>query len=169
MEEDDERTFLCGYQNSPGYGSTSCLQTRKKNYCTVVRHKVEPTDTLRGIVLKYNTSMTELKRMNRLWSNESLFLKEFVDVPIYDNNSEAAESSTYNYDRSHVMKQREQPVPESVEELFKRIDLTIKTTSKNVKKLEKNMSMEWDRFENSTQQKRPRHSINAVTGYQPST
>ena len=58
MEEHDERTFLCGYQNSRGYGSTSCLQTCKKRYRTVVRHKVEPSDTLRGIVLKYNTSVS---------------------------------------------------------------------------------------------------------------
>lgn len=83
--------------------------------------------------------MSELKRMNRLWSNESLFLKEFIDVPIYSSNDGAAVVNTCPYNGSHVKKNQKEPVPESIEELFRRIDLTIKTTSKNVKKLEKKM------------------------------
>lgn len=82
--------------------------------------------------------MTEVKRMNRLWSNESLFLKDFIDVPIYDSN-ETVNNAICSRNGSHVIKDTDEPITESVEELFKRIDQSIKATTRNVKKLEKNI------------------------------
>uniref|UniRef100_A0A914RFC0 LysM domain-containing protein n=1 Tax=Parascaris equorum TaxID=6256 RepID=A0A914RFC0_PAREQ len=32
-----------------------------------------------------STQMSEIKRLNRLWSNESLYLKPYINIPIYED------------------------------------------------------------------------------------
>ncbi|VDK42319.1 unnamed protein product [Anisakis simplex] len=95
-EEHDEHTFLCGYQRARGYGSTARPQNSTHRYKSIIRHQVEPSDTLQGLVLRYNTSMTEIKRLNRLWSNESLYLMEYVNIPIYEAEPIASDSVNIN-------------------------------------------------------------------------
>ncbi|VDO94901.1 unnamed protein product [Soboliphyme baturini] len=78
---EDEKTFLCGYRKIPRYGTTAGVPHSSPR---TIKYKVEPTDTLAGIALKFGTSMTEIKRVNRLWSQESMYLHEYLDIPVSD-------------------------------------------------------------------------------------
>lgn len=85
----DEYTFLCGYQKIRRYGSTIDLNSQNYNsnfnrFFRIVVHYVESNDTLQSLELKYNSSMCEIKRLNRLWSNDSLHCKTYINIPVYD-------------------------------------------------------------------------------------
>ncbi|XP_065063962.1 lysM and putative peptidoglycan-binding domain-containing protein 1-like [Rhopilema esculentum] len=45
-------------------------------------HLVEAGDTLQRIAIKYGVSIEKLKRFNKIWSNESLFLLEKLKIPL---------------------------------------------------------------------------------------
>ncbi|XP_055066241.2 lysM and putative peptidoglycan-binding domain-containing protein 1 [Misgurnus anguillicaudatus] len=47
-----------------------------------IEHKVKPGDTLQGLSLKYGVSMEQIKRANRLYTNDSIFLKESLFIPV---------------------------------------------------------------------------------------
>lgn len=46
-----------------------------------VQHRVQAGETLMGIALRYQTSVEYLKRINKLWSNDALCLREHLLVP----------------------------------------------------------------------------------------
>ncbi|KAL3997775.1 LysM domain family protein [Acanthocheilonema viteae] len=147
MEGQDERTFLCGYQRTRGYGSLSNLHVSAKSYRTTIQHQIKPNDTLQGLVLKYNTSMSEVKRLNRLWSNESLHLKEYIEIPIYDEIFEKSHASykptnLKNYRCYEESKKSQDINGESLQDIFKRIDMNIKKTTFNVHKLTENSTVD---------------------------
>jgi hypothetical protein len=113
-------------------------------------------DTIPALALKYNSNVsicnyysvitivevTEIKRINKLWSNESLHLKSWINIPVIDNDQLSTDSptssttATIECHPTQSSSTNSQPV-ESFSDLFKRIDLTIKTTAKNVKRLER--------------------------------
>ncbi|KAA0703386.1 LysM and putative peptidoglycan-binding domain-containing protein 1 [Triplophysa tibetana] len=47
-----------------------------------IEHKVKTGDTLQGLSLKYGVSMEQIKRANRLYTNDSIFLKESLFIPV---------------------------------------------------------------------------------------
>ncbi|KAH7712299.1 LysM domain containing protein [Aphelenchoides avenae] len=164
MGERDEYTFLCGYQKIRRYGSTDDLNSPPasfRNYSRLVLHKLEPSDTLQSLELKYNSSVFEIKRVNRLWSNDSLHCRTHVNIPIYDDaNGSAAQtptrssSSTLPPDATRTSTLRrqngsstaslpklEEAEPESVDDIFRRIDLNMKETKKAVRRLNRNNNL----------------------------
>uniref|UniRef100_A0A1A8EZ04 LysM and putative peptidoglycan-binding domain-containing protein 1 n=1 Tax=Nothobranchius korthausae TaxID=1143690 RepID=A0A1A8EZ04_9TELE len=48
----------------------------------VVEHVVQPGETLQGLALKYGVSMEQIKRANRLYTNDSIFLKKSLSIPV---------------------------------------------------------------------------------------
>ncbi|XP_075937359.1 lysM and putative peptidoglycan-binding domain-containing protein 1 [Anarhichas minor] len=48
----------------------------------LVEHNIQPEDTLQGLSLKYGVSMELIKRANRLYTNESIFLKKSLWIPV---------------------------------------------------------------------------------------
>ncbi|XP_011261811.1 lysM and putative peptidoglycan-binding domain-containing protein 2 isoform X2 [Camponotus floridanus] len=66
------------------YGSTAKHMTRTES---LVKHTVCPTDTLQGIALKYGVTTEQIRRINRLWASDSLFLREHLLIPINADNS----------------------------------------------------------------------------------
>ncbi|XP_008582543.1 PREDICTED: lysM and putative peptidoglycan-binding domain-containing protein 1 [Galeopterus variegatus] len=63
------------------YGSlvqSSCSPVRGKR----LEHQLEPGDTLAGLALKYGVTMEQIKRANRLYTNDSIFLKKTLYIPI---------------------------------------------------------------------------------------
>ncbi|EFO28271.2 LysM domain-containing protein [Loa loa] len=148
MEGQDERTFLCGYQRTRGYGSLSNLHISAKTYRTVIQHQIKPNDTLQGLVLKYNTSMSEIKRLNRLWSNESFYLKEYVEIPIYDEMFERGRAMdrpmNVKNDRCCEESKKSQDIDEeSLQDIFQRIDKNIRKTTNSVNKLTENSTADF--------------------------
>lgn len=80
------------------YGSTSRHVTRNHNY---YKHVISSSDTLQGIALKYGVTMEQIRRTNRLWASDSLFLREHLMIPLPDNsnftpNIETADSNNHS-------------------------------------------------------------------------
>ncbi|XP_067832097.1 lysM and putative peptidoglycan-binding domain-containing protein 1 isoform X2 [Heptranchias perlo] len=73
---------LRGLAQAPArsYGSTA----RHPGSPTCQRHLehwLRPGDTLQGLALRYGVSTEQIKRANRLYTNESIFLKETIRIP----------------------------------------------------------------------------------------
>ncbi|XP_039973790.1 lysM and putative peptidoglycan-binding domain-containing protein 1 [Xiphias gladius] len=47
-----------------------------------IEHKIQPGETLPGLALKYGVSMEQIKRANRLYTNDSIFLKKSLSIPV---------------------------------------------------------------------------------------
>ncbi|XP_069584850.1 lysM and putative peptidoglycan-binding domain-containing protein 1 [Ranitomeya imitator] len=47
-----------------------------------LEHLVQPGDTLPGLALKYGVTMEQIKRANRLYTNDSIFLKKYLSIPV---------------------------------------------------------------------------------------
>lgn len=105
--------------------------------------------------------MVEIKRLNKLWSSDSIHLREYLDIPIFDNvlsptgdgpvlngnlkptdlgsksNISPSKGPAESLETSKV-----QPVDSggetSIDQILSRIDSNIKSTAKNVKRMAKN-------------------------------
>ncbi|XP_044744493.1 lysM and putative peptidoglycan-binding domain-containing protein 2 [Coccinella septempunctata] len=133
------------------YGSTSSkLATKSENY---IKHYVCNSDTLQGIALKYDVSIEQIRRANRLWTSDSLFLKEFLLIPVpLDISMSAASTSTSSTPVSSPMQsQPSYEDEESIDKFLGKIDASIATTKEEVKKTQSNsefasdLSLEIDR------------------------
>ncbi|TKS82657.1 LysM and putative peptidoglycan-binding domain-containing protein 1 [Collichthys lucidus] len=47
-----------------------------------IEHKIQPGETLPGLALKYGVSMEQIKRANRMYTNDSIFLKKSLSIPV---------------------------------------------------------------------------------------
>ncbi|XP_006791868.1 lysM and putative peptidoglycan-binding domain-containing protein 1 [Neolamprologus brichardi] len=47
-----------------------------------IEHIIQPGETLQGLALKYGVSMEQIKRANRLYTNDSIFLKKSLTIPV---------------------------------------------------------------------------------------
>ena len=61
------------------YGSTEKKHVANWTY---MKHQIKPNETLQGIALKYGKTTEELKRVNKLWTSDSLFLREYLFIPL---------------------------------------------------------------------------------------
>lgn len=55
------------------------------------RHPVISTDTVKGLSLKYGVKIPDLKRTNRIWSNDDIYSRQFLLVPWDDLNKAVPE------------------------------------------------------------------------------
>ncbi|GMT05914.1 hypothetical protein PENTCL1PPCAC_28088, partial [Pristionchus entomophagus] len=125
----DETTFLTRHSKVRRYGTT--LKVSNSPPAQYQIHHVEPSETLQGIALKYNTTVAELKRINKLW-NESIIVQSYIKVPYVESIVPPSETSAT-------------PVPssskqESVSDVLSRIDDVIKRTTKSLSKMERESS-----------------------------
>ncbi|XP_029359299.1 lysM and putative peptidoglycan-binding domain-containing protein 1 [Echeneis naucrates] len=79
---------------SPADGNGLLRCSRTRSYGSLVRsplspvrqrrveHQVQPGETIQGLSLKYGVSMEQIKRANRLYTNESIFLKKSLSIPV---------------------------------------------------------------------------------------
>ncbi|XP_012557843.2 lysM and putative peptidoglycan-binding domain-containing protein 2 [Hydra vulgaris] len=80
-------------QSQRRYGSTSLRGAMLSvTNSDLFVHKVESSDTLQGLAIKYGVTIEELKRVNKLWTNEFLHFKETLVIP-------CSSSFTCNYSR----------------------------------------------------------------------
>lgn len=97
--------------------------------------------------------MFEIKRLNRLWSNDALHCKTHVSIPLFNESRSAVVTPTQlidtlretakTPDQKSITPSRtldtlnEQAGDESINDIFKRIDSNVKQTKKAVKTLNK--------------------------------
>ncbi|KAM9201118.1 lysM and putative peptidoglycan-binding domain-containing protein 2 [Dugong dugon] len=127
-----------------------------------VEHRVCGGDTLQGIALKYGVTMEQIKRANKLFTNDCIFLKKTLNIPVISekpllfngiNSIDSPENETVYSSLSH----EEEPVvarealsppspresdirPVQSEEVsardfLQRLDLQIKLSTQAAKKL----------------------------------
>ncbi|KAJ2717292.1 hypothetical protein H4R19_000044 [Coemansia spiralis] len=48
----------------------------------MIRHRVRPTDTLEGISVQYGASVSQLKRLNRLWQATEMAARGCIYIPL---------------------------------------------------------------------------------------
>lgn len=66
-----------------------------------IEHIIKPGETLQGLALKYGVSMEQIKRANRLYTNDSIFLKKSLSIPVmadlddYSNGLRLAEDDSH--------------------------------------------------------------------------
>ncbi|XP_019412449.1 PREDICTED: lysM and putative peptidoglycan-binding domain-containing protein 1 [Crocodylus porosus] len=47
-----------------------------------LEHRLAPGDTLPGLALRYGVTIEQIKRANRLYTNDSIFLKQTLYIPV---------------------------------------------------------------------------------------
>ncbi|KAJ0056360.1 hypothetical protein NL108_006882 [Boleophthalmus pectinirostris] len=62
------------------YGSTASVSASLGE--KYIEHRVTDSDTLQGIALKYGVTMEQIKRANKLFSNDCIFLKSILNIPV---------------------------------------------------------------------------------------
>lgn len=73
-----------GYGTAAASDSWNACQRSPKRLFT---HLLCSSDTLQGLAVKYDSTVADIKKANRLWNNESLALRESVVIPIFDDKS----------------------------------------------------------------------------------
>ncbi|XP_032991929.1 lysM and putative peptidoglycan-binding domain-containing protein 1 [Lacerta agilis] len=80
-------------QGSPG-GAGLLQGSKTRSYGSLVKtvssparerrleHRLEPADTLQGLAVKYGVTTEQIKRANRLYTNDSIFLKKTLYIPV---------------------------------------------------------------------------------------
>uniref|UniRef100_A0A3Q1GBV2 LysM and putative peptidoglycan-binding domain-containing protein 1 n=1 Tax=Acanthochromis polyacanthus TaxID=80966 RepID=A0A3Q1GBV2_9TELE len=79
--------LLRGSRRTRSYGSLTrspVSPVRQK----LIEHTIQPGETLQGLALKYGVSMEQIKRANRLYTNDSIFLKKSLSIPVLSDMDE---------------------------------------------------------------------------------
>lgn len=65
------------------YGSTGRARALGREHpARLLQHRVRAGDTLAGLALKYGVTMEQIKRANKLFTNECIFLKTTLSIPV---------------------------------------------------------------------------------------
>ncbi|XP_036391419.1 lysM and putative peptidoglycan-binding domain-containing protein 2-like [Megalops cyprinoides] len=79
-ESESELSQSLARTKTRSYGSTaSVTATLGEKY---IEHRMTDSDTLQGISLKYGVTMEQIKRANKLFSNDCIFLRNILNIPV---------------------------------------------------------------------------------------
>lgn len=130
------------------YGSTCNHMKRNEEY---IKHVMSKGDTLQGIALKYGVTMEKIRRANRLFATDSLFLREYLlipvtkDSPFYENGERVTELPPPNHRASIAgMPTRNSFSPgspdekKSFDEFLNRVDSSLADIKRHVEKTKEN-------------------------------
>ncbi|XP_049585429.1 lysM and putative peptidoglycan-binding domain-containing protein 1 [Syngnathus scovelli] len=79
--------LLRGGRSSKSYGSlvrSNASPVRRRP----IEHYIQPGETLQGLALKYGVTTEQIKRVNRLYTNDSIFQRKSLSIPV-PSHSEA--------------------------------------------------------------------------------
>ncbi|XP_030046275.1 lysM and putative peptidoglycan-binding domain-containing protein 2 [Microcaecilia unicolor] len=142
------------------YGSTASVTAplTEQHY---VEHRVGDGDTLQGIALKYGVTMQQIKRANKLFTTDCIFLRKTLNIPVISEKkslfnglnlldspeNESLESCT-SWDKVSAQEetssspspqepdyQLTEPEELSAKDFLQRLDLQIKLSTQAAKKL----------------------------------
>ncbi|CAG5116687.1 unnamed protein product, partial [Candidula unifasciata] len=96
-EDNGERQGLHqSLRSQMGYGtavlSAATRKTTPRTRKFISRHLLR-TDTLMGIALKYGVTVHDLKKENKIWNNDHLFLRETILIPLTSENEAALDEN----------------------------------------------------------------------------
>ncbi|XP_054858781.1 lysM and putative peptidoglycan-binding domain-containing protein 2 [Eublepharis macularius] len=155
------------------YGSTASVAAPLAE--RYLEHRLDPGDTLQGIALKYGVTMEQIKRANKLFTNDCIFLRKTLNIPVISdkpllfnglNSLESPESEAISSppscedDPVTVQEDDSSPSPQesdsdvlppeelSAKDFLHRLDLQIKLSKQAARKLKPEATRE-DGEENS--------------------
>ncbi|XP_034936501.1 lysM and putative peptidoglycan-binding domain-containing protein 2 [Chelonus insularis] len=144
-EMEERRSIRDISKNLKKYGSTSKHVIRNDN---LIKHFVSKTDTLPGIALKYGTTTEQIRRINRLWASDSLFLREYLLVPVINNSTATTSQQNNETDNSVEANTCSDPSASamslsmnddgSIDNFLARMDSSIATVKKDIQKTQGN-------------------------------
>ncbi|GLD55926.1 lysM and putative peptidoglycan-binding domain-containing protein 2 [Lates japonicus] len=111
------------------YGSTaSVTASLGEKY---IEHRVTDSDTLQGIALKYGVTMEQIKRANKLFSNDCIFLRNSLNIPVPQPQPEELSAKDFLHRLDLQIKQSKQAARRLKEEEIRSSeeDYTAPTTS----------------------------------------
>ncbi|XP_037294212.1 lysM and putative peptidoglycan-binding domain-containing protein 2-like [Manduca sexta] len=131
------------------YGSTCNHMKRNEEY---IKHVMVKGDTLQGLALKYGVTMEKIRRANRLFATDSLFLREYLLIPVtkespfYENGERVTEMAPPNHRASIAgMPTRDRDFSpgspdekKSFDEFLNRLDSSLADIKKHVEKTKEN-------------------------------
>lgn len=123
------------------YGSTAKHVTRNES---LIKYTVAPSDTLQGIALKFGVTTEQIRRVNRLWASDSLFLREHLLVPV--NSDSPLSSDNTEETEHHLVQSASSPSSiassidddSSVNDFLAKMDSSIANAKKEVKRTQGN-------------------------------
>ncbi|XP_006001976.1 lysM and putative peptidoglycan-binding domain-containing protein 2 [Latimeria chalumnae] len=154
--------------------SQSLARTKTRSYGSIasvpaplaekyLEHRVDAGDTLQGIALRYGVTMEQIKRANKLFTSDCIFLRKTLSIPVISEKSslfnglcsldspesEASDSSTHIDGRPVTVQEDSSstPSPEeadnqptepeelSAKDFLQRLDWQIKLSTQAAKKL----------------------------------
>ncbi|KAM8906972.1 lysM and putative peptidoglycan-binding domain-containing protein 2 isoform 1-T1 [Lycaon pictus] len=162
--EDAELSLSLARTKTRSYGSTASVRAPLGAGVIErhVEHRVRAGDTLQGIALKYGVTMEQIKRANKLFTSDCIFLKKTLNIPVISekplsfnglNSIDSPESETVGSSFSHEEEptaagedlsppspqesdvQPVQPEEVSARDFLQRLDLQIKLSTQAAKKL----------------------------------
>ncbi|XP_016018207.1 lysM and putative peptidoglycan-binding domain-containing protein 2 isoform X1 [Rousettus aegyptiacus] len=161
--EEAELSLSLARTKTRSYGSTASVRAPLGAGVTErhVEHRVRAGDTLQGIALKYGVTMEQIKRANKLFTNDCIFLKKTLNIPIISekpllfnglNSIDSPENETVDssFSREEELvaagedlsppspQESVQSVPPeevSARDFLQRLDLQIKLSTQAAKKL----------------------------------
>ncbi|CAG9857418.1 unnamed protein product [Phyllotreta striolata] len=127
-------------QSLKKYGSTSRHVTKPD---TFIKHYVDNADTLQGIALKYDVTIEQIRRANKLWTSDSLFLKEHLLIPLDAASGAASDVRRLDRDRPSSVATSDSIRSgsfdeEDVDGFLGKIDAAIASTKEDVRKTTRN-------------------------------
>ncbi|XP_040198617.1 lysM and putative peptidoglycan-binding domain-containing protein 2 [Rana temporaria] len=84
-ESEAELSLSLARTKTRSYGSTASVTTPWTE--RFIDHPVSPSDTLQGIALKYGVTMEQIKRANKLFSTDCIFLKKSLNIPVISDKT----------------------------------------------------------------------------------
>ncbi|KAM4677850.1 lysM and putative peptidoglycan-binding domain-containing protein 2 [Discoglossus pictus] len=79
-ESEAELSLSLARIKTRSYGSTASVTAPwAERY---IEHQLSPSDTLQGIALKYGVTMEQIKRANKLFSTDCIFLRKTLNIPV---------------------------------------------------------------------------------------
>ncbi|XP_028562103.2 lysM and putative peptidoglycan-binding domain-containing protein 2 [Podarcis muralis] len=158
-ETEAELSLSLARTKTRSYGSTATVAAPLAE--RYVEHRISACDTLQGIALKYGVTMEQIKRANKLFTNDCIFLRKTLNIPVISekpllfnglNSLESPENEadtpsscedgpvTVQEDNSSPSPQEpdnQLPPPEelSAKDFLHRLDLQIKMSKQAARKL----------------------------------
>ncbi|XP_037093107.1 lysM and putative peptidoglycan-binding domain-containing protein 2-like [Pollicipes pollicipes] len=138
-----EEQWLIASGSQRKYGTTSNLKPER-----LIRYDVQDNDTLQGIALKHNVTMEQLKRTNKLWTNDSLHVRRQLLVPVplepssvWSDSDDSVSSPASSDCRSLVSgaaptDSDAAPPSRTAADFLKQVDSVIASSRRNVSRLQ---------------------------------
>jgi len=137
-----EEQWLISSGGHRKYGSTAIHNNKPER---LIRYDVQEDDTLQGIALKYNVTMEQLKRANKLWTNDNLHVRRTLLIPLpleespggqlSDRQSSDSDDGRSSAAASSHAEEAETP-SQSAADFLQQIDSVIARSRREVKRLQ---------------------------------